>query len=135
MQLANKFMMLTMNVSDMPKAKEFYADKLGLKVTTDYRQDDDNWWVALAPPEGGAALTLARVSASPESVKPGTLSIYFETSDVAAANKALKDKGVKVNEVQDDLFGPGSGVKFFNLEDPDGNSVNVVQKHEARAPF
>jgi catechol 2,3-dioxygenase-like lactoylglutathione lyase family enzyme len=28
-------------VSDMPKAKAFYADTLGLKVTTDYRQDDD----------------------------------------------------------------------------------------------
>lgn len=37
MQVVNKLMMLAVVVSDMPKAKAFYADKLGLKVTTDYR--------------------------------------------------------------------------------------------------
>jgi catechol 2,3-dioxygenase-like lactoylglutathione lyase family enzyme len=41
MQVTDKFMTLQVAVSDMPKAKAFYADKLGLKVTTDYRRDDD----------------------------------------------------------------------------------------------
>jgi hypothetical protein len=36
-------------------------------------------------------------------------------------------KGVKVNEVKDDLFGPGSAVKWFSVEDPDGNQVMLVQ--------
>ena len=54
---------------------------------------------------------------------PGTMNLYFPTADVAAAHKELSAKGVKVNEVKDDLFGPGSGVKWFNLEDPDGNQV------------
>jgi hypothetical protein len=49
------------------------------------------------------------------------------TSDVAAAHKELSNKGVKVNEVKDDLFGPGSGVKWFNLGDPDGNEVLLAQ--------
>jgi hypothetical protein len=49
--------------------------------------------------------------------------VYFATSDVAAAHKELSGKGVKVNEVKDELFGPGSGVKWSNLEDPDGNQV------------
>jgi hypothetical protein len=43
MGIVNKLMMLTINVSDIPKTKAFFADKLGLKVATDYRQDDDNW--------------------------------------------------------------------------------------------
>jgi len=43
-------MMFSMAVSDMPKAKAFYADTLGLKVTKDYRQDDKNWWVWLNLP-------------------------------------------------------------------------------------
>jgi predicted enzyme related to lactoylglutathione lyase len=60
-------------------------------------------------------------------MKPGTTKLYFATSDVAAARKELSDKGVKVNEVKDDLFGPGSGVKWFNFEDPDGNEVLLVQ--------
>jgi catechol 2,3-dioxygenase-like lactoylglutathione lyase family enzyme len=131
MQVVDKVTMFSMSVSDMPKAKAFYADKLGMNVATDYRQDDDNWWVSLTLPGGGATITLARakdhVPASIEGMKPGTMALYFATSDIAAAHKALRDKGVKVNEVKDDLYGPGSGVKWFDLEDPDGNRVHVVQ--------
>jgi hypothetical protein len=28
----------------------------------------------------------------------------------------------------DDLYGPGSGVKFFQLQDPDGNQVTIAQE-------
>jgi catechol 2,3-dioxygenase-like lactoylglutathione lyase family enzyme len=135
MQMVNKFMMLATNVGDMPNAKAFYVEKLGLKVATEYRQNDDNWWVTLEFVDGGATLTLARASASPEAVKAGTLALYFETSDVDAAQKELTGKGVKAGAVRDDLFGPGSGVKFLNFEDPDGNVVHVVQAHPTRAPF
>jgi catechol 2,3-dioxygenase-like lactoylglutathione lyase family enzyme len=134
MQIVNKLMMLSINVSDMPKAKTFYADKLGLKVTKDYRQDDNNWWVSLVLPEVGATITLSRATGF-ESMKPGTMTLYFETSDIAAAHKELRSKGVKVNEVQDDLFGQGSGVKWFSLKDPDGNQVILAQAHKSRAPF
>ena len=124
MQGLNKLMMFSMAVSDMPKAKAFYVDKLGLKVTTDYRKDDDNWWVSLTFPEGGSSITLTTAH---ENMKPGTMKLYFATSDIAAAHKELSAKGAKVNEVKDDLFGPGSGVKWSNLEDPDGNQVLLVQ--------
>ena len=124
MQAVDKLMMFLMVVTDIPKAKEFYVDKLGLKVATDYRQDDDHWWVSLTLPEGGASINLSKHH---EPMKPGTFSVYFATSDIAAAHKELSDKGVKVNEVKDDLLGPGSGVKWFNLKDPDGNPVFLVQ--------
>ena len=128
MQIVNKFIMVSIAVSDMKKAKEFYAEKLGLGVATDYRRNDDNWWVTLTLPGGGASITLARSSTtSNEPPKPGTLSFYFSTSDIAAAHKELNDKGVKTNEIKDDLYGPGSGVKWFNLDDPDGNQVLVAQ--------
>jgi predicted enzyme related to lactoylglutathione lyase len=55
------------------------------------------------------------------------MALYFATSDIAAAHQELGAKGIKVSEVGDDLFGPGSGVKWFNLEDPDGNRVHLVQ--------
>jgi len=51
MQVADTLMMFSMAVSDMPKAKAFYLDKLGFKVATDYRKDDDNWWVSLTLPK------------------------------------------------------------------------------------
>ncbi len=127
--MINKLSMVSILVSDMKKAKEFYAEKLGLEVGTDYRQNDDNWWVTLTFPGGGPSITLARSSTTDnEPPKPDTMSFYFSTSDIAAAHKELSEKGVKPSEIQDDLYGPGSGVKFFQLRDPDGNQVTVAQE-------
>ena len=124
MQVVDRLMRFKMAVSDMPNAKAFYAGKLGLKVATDYRRDEHNWWVSLTLPEGGASIILTTAH---ENMKPGTMSLYFASSDLAAAHKKLSAEGAKVNEVQDDLYGPGSGVKWFNLEDPDANQVFLVQ--------
>jgi predicted enzyme related to lactoylglutathione lyase len=124
MPAVNKVMWFSMAVSDMPKAKAFYSETLGLKVASDFRKDDGHWWVSLTLPEGGASITL---TTSHENMKAGTMKLYFATSDVAAAHHELRAKGAKINEVKDDLYGPGSGVKWFNLADPDGNQVLVVQ--------
>ncbi len=124
MQTINKLMMLAIVVSDMPRAKDFYADKLGLKVTSDYRQDDDHWWVSLAIPEGGVTITLTTYH---ENAKPGVQTLWFATKDLNAAHKALEDKGVSISKIGDDLHGPGSGVKWFNFMDPDGNLIHLEQ--------
>ena len=127
--MINKLSMVSILVSDMKKAKEFYAEKLGLEVATDYRRNDDNWWVTLTFPGGGASITLARSSTTDnEPPKPDTISLYFSTSDIAAANNELNEKGVNPGEIRDDLYGPGSGVKFFQLPDPDGNQVTFAQE-------
>jgi catechol 2,3-dioxygenase-like lactoylglutathione lyase family enzyme len=120
----DKLKILSLAVSDMPKAKAFYTDKLGLKVASDYRKDGDHWWVSLTLPEDSASITLTTAH---ENMKPGTMKLYFATSDVAAVHKELSVKCAKVNGVKDDLFGPGSGVRWFNLEDPDDNQVIIVQ--------
>ena len=128
MQVINKLTMVSVVVSDMKKAKEFYAEKLGLEVATDYRQNDDNWWVTLTLPGGGAAITLARSSTVKITTQPDTIGFYFSTSDIAAAHKELNERGVKPGEIRDNLYGPGSGVKFFQLKDPDGNQVTFAQE-------
>jgi len=118
-------MMLAVAVNDMPKAKEFYSDKLGLKIMSDYRQDDDHWWVALTLPEDRVTITLTTFH---ENVKPGAMKLWFGTSDITAAHKELSNKGVKVSEIGDDLHGPGSGVKWFSFKDPDSNQVILEQE-------
>ncbi len=123
MQVVDKLTMFMVAVDDMPKAKEFYADKLGLEVKTDYRQDDLNWWVSLALPGGGTTITL---STHHGDLRPGTMQYYFKTADVEAAHKDLTGKGIKVNPVKDDLYGPGSGVKWFDFSDPDGNRLYIA---------
>jgi catechol 2,3-dioxygenase-like lactoylglutathione lyase family enzyme len=124
MQAVKKLMMLTIVVSDMTEAKAFYADKLGLKIVTDYRKDNNHWWVSLTPPEGGVTITLTTFH---ENKKPGALTLWFATSDINAAHKELGDKGVKVSKIGNDLHGPGSGVKWFNFMDPDNNLIHLEQ--------
>jgi catechol 2,3-dioxygenase-like lactoylglutathione lyase family enzyme len=128
-EVANKLTMISVVVSDMKKSKEFYAEKLGFEIATDYRQNDDNWWVTLTLPGGGTTITLARSSASiNEPPKPGILGFYFSTSDIAATHKVLNEKGVETDEIRDNLYGPGSGVKFIQFKDPDGNQVTFAQE-------
>ena len=120
----NRLMMFSIAVSDMPKARAFYAEKLGLQVASDNRQDDQHWWISLSLPDGKGSIVLTTFH---ENMKPGTMKLYFAASDAAAAHQELSAKCAKVNEVKDDLYGPGSGVKWFSLHDPDGNQVLVVQ--------
>ena len=118
-----KILMVMMAVTDMAKAKAFYAEQLGFQVTNDVGQGDQHW-VTLALPGGGATLTLSTMHGN---MKPGTMRLYLSTSNIEAAYHDLKAKGVKVNEMKDDLYGPGSGVKWFDLHDPDGNLWQVAQ--------
>ncbi len=124
MQTISKLMMISISVSNMPRAKAFYTDKLGLNATTDFRQDDDHWWVSLTLPEGGVTITLTTFHGN---AKPGTMTLWFATSDLGAAHEALGAKGVEVSPIGDDLHGPGSGVKWFNFKDPDGNLIHLEQ--------
>ncbi len=118
-----KILMVMMAVTDMAKAKEFYAEQLGFQIITDYGEGDQHW-VTLSLPGGGASLTLSTLHGN---MRPGTMRLYLSTSNIEAAYNELKAKGVKVNDVKDDLYGPGSGVKWFDLRDPDGNVWQMVQ--------
>jgi len=60
--------------------------------------------------------------------KPGTMQLYLSTPDIQAAYNTLRSKGVKVTEIKDNLYGPGSGTKWFSLEDPDGNQWLIWQE-------
>jgi catechol 2,3-dioxygenase-like lactoylglutathione lyase family enzyme len=128
--MISKLIQLMVGVKDMAKSKTFYADGLGFAVTTDYGQGSHHW-VSLSLPEGGVTLTLTTFLGTPEAgtvLQPGTMSFYLGTADIQQAFDGLAAKGVKVvNPIGDDVYGPGSGVKWFRLEDPDGNSVTIVQ--------
>jgi len=124
MPLASKVIMFSVAVSDMNKAKTFYTEKLGLHIAFDNRKDDNHWWVSLSLPDGGNSITL---TTSHENMKPGTMKLYLATSDISAAHRELGEKGVSLHPIKDDLYGPGSGVKWLHLEDPDRNQVLLVQ--------
>ena len=125
MKIIDKLTMFYMAVSDMDKAKAFYVDKLGFTVTNDYRQDDKHWWVSLQLPGGGTSFT---ISTDHGHMVPGSMQLYVSTPDVQAAHKQLAEKDAQsASEIQDDLYGPGSGVKWFSIKDPDGNIWMIAQ--------
>lgn len=53
---------------------------------------------------------------------------YLSTPDIQAAHNELSRKDVKVGDIGNDLYGPDSGVKWFSLEDLDGNQWIVLQE-------
>ena len=122
METIDKLSMMQMAVTDVDKAKEFYTDKLGFKAindSKDFSQGSDRW-VSIVPPGGGATINLTNVF---ENMKPGTMKLYLSTSDIEAAYKELKAKGVKLtSEITDDSWG-----KWFDFNDPDGNHWLIVQ--------
>lgn len=116
--------MFHMAVTDMDKAKAFYTETLDFTVRNEYGQGDHQW-VSLDVPGGAPSVNLTTFH---ENMKPGTMKLYLSTPDIKAAYEELKTKGVKpATEITDDLYGPGSGVKWFSLNDPDGNNLLIVQ--------
>lgn len=120
-----RLIQLMMGVTDMEESKRFYAEVLGFSVTLDYGKGDAHW-VNVSLPDGGATLTLTTYLDN--HLQPGTMSFYLATPDIQQAFDELTAKGVKpTDQIADDLFGPGSGVKWFRFADPDGNVLTIAQ--------
>jgi catechol 2,3-dioxygenase-like lactoylglutathione lyase family enzyme len=116
---------LMMGVTDMEESKRFYADVLGFAVTVDYGKGNAHW-VNLSLPDGGVTLTLTTFLG--DLLQPGTMSLYVAASDIQQAYDELTARGIKpTDEISDDLYGPGSGVKWFRFADPDGNVLTIAQ--------
>ena len=119
-------------VSDVDRAKAFYAGKLGFDVDHDTRIDDQNRVVQLTPPGSGCSVVIGS-GVVPE-MPPGSLKgLQLVVSDLQAARAQLVERGVEVSEVQ--VLGenpsptgdPLDNVGFVFFSDPDGNSWAVQQ--------
>jgi catechol 2,3-dioxygenase-like lactoylglutathione lyase family enzyme len=125
MKAIGRLIQLMIGVKDMEESKRFYADVIGFDVTVDYGKGDAHW-VNLSLPDGGVTLTLTTYLDN--LLQPGTMSLYFATPDIQQAFDELTAKGVKpTDQISDDLYGPGSGVKWFRFTDPDGNVLTIAQ--------
>jgi predicted enzyme related to lactoylglutathione lyase len=109
-----------MAVRDMAASKAFYEQTLGFKVTSDFGEGDRHW-VSLALPSGNVTITLTTMH---ENMQPGTMKLYISTPDIEAAHDDLKAAGA--SDIANDLYGPGSGVRWFSIQDPDDNNWLVV---------
>jgi catechol 2,3-dioxygenase-like lactoylglutathione lyase family enzyme len=120
-------------VSDVDRAKAFYADKLGFNVDHDTRIDERTRVVQLTPPGSGCSVVIGEGSAVPD-MPPGSLKgMQLVVNDIHKARAQLADRGVDVSEVQ--VLGENSrpvghpldNVGFVFFSDPDGNGWSVQQ--------
>jgi predicted enzyme related to lactoylglutathione lyase len=115
-----KLELVAVPVSDVDRAKAFYAEQVGFDAEHDFQVNDELRFVQLTPP--GSACSIALGTGIVDST-PGSLrGMQLVVSDINAARAELLERDVEVSEVQ--VFPWGSFV-FFS--DPDGNGWAVQQ--------
>src|SRR5579863_4536124 len=84
-------------VRDQERSLSFYRDQLGFRVVVDIRLQSGERWVAVAPPDGTAMLSLVTPQPnSPEHKLIGRATqIVFVTDDVAAKFQEWIQRGVR----------------------------------------
>jgi predicted enzyme related to lactoylglutathione lyase len=115
-----KLELVAVPVSDVDRAKSFYADNVGFNADHDHRVSDDLRFVQLTP--RGSACSIALGEGIVPSVPGSVQGLQLVVSDVAAARAELVERGVDVSEVQDFPWG-----SFVFFSDPDGNGWAVQQ--------
>jgi catechol 2,3-dioxygenase-like lactoylglutathione lyase family enzyme len=116
-------------VSDVDRAKAFYAEKVGFDVDLDVSADIDHrvsderrvvQLTQLTPP--GSACSIA-FGIGILDTQPGSVqALHLVVSDIEAARAELVSRGVEVGEVED----LGS-VLYAPFSDPDGNDWTLQQ--------
>jgi catechol 2,3-dioxygenase-like lactoylglutathione lyase family enzyme len=146
-----KLEIVVIPVSDASRAKEFYS-KLGWRLDADYDDGKGFRVIQLTPPGSGCSVIFGKnvTAAAPGSAQ----GLYLIVSDIAAARKALLERGVRVSEVfhnagvyagtdETYLFGSvrvsgpdpehRSYRLFASFTDPDGNGW-LFQEITSRLP-
>jgi len=134
-----KLEIVVIAVSDVDRAKEFYA-RLGWRLDADFAHGDDWRVIQFTPPGSGCSVIFGKnvTAASPGSAQ----GLYLIVSDIEAARREVLARGVEVSEVfhtdgvyagndEPYLFGRrrvsgpdpehSSYRSFASFRDPDGN--------------
>jgi catechol 2,3-dioxygenase-like lactoylglutathione lyase family enzyme len=122
-------------VTDVDRAKAFYAEQLGFNVDHDTTGSGGSRIVQLTPSGSGCSIVVGK-GIVPDMV-PGSLKgLQLVVPDLEAARAELVGRGVEVTAITVfDKDGPRPGrdgdaldnVGFFHFSDPDGNGWAVQQ--------
>ena len=136
-----KFEVSLIPVSDVDRAKEFYA-RLGWRLDDDIVNGNDFRVVQFTPPGSGSSISFGKgvTAAAPGSFRGGLI-----VSDIEAAHKEFVARGINASEVfHGSPFSPAGRISgpdperqsyrsYVAFEDPDGNAW-IVQEVTRRAP-
>jgi catechol 2,3-dioxygenase-like lactoylglutathione lyase family enzyme len=130
-----KLEVVVVPVSDVDRAKHFYADMMGFNVDVDHAPSEQFRVVQLTPTGSGCSVTIGKGLAKME---PGSLQgLQLVVEDIAAAHAELSARGVPVSTIQHhdgNAFAEGPGGpwnSFVFFADPDGNGWAIQEKPAA----
>ena len=133
-------------VSDVEKALEFYRDRLGWRVDADIKAGD-NVRVVQVTPTGDGHVSIGFGVGIPMATPGSMRHLELVTSDIVATRQELVERGIDVTEVyhgvgspffpQARIPGPDpertSYASYASFEDPDGNGW-LLQEVTTRQP-
>jgi catechol 2,3-dioxygenase-like lactoylglutathione lyase family enzyme len=131
-----KLEVVVVPVSDVDRAKHFYAEQVGFVVDVDHAPNEHFRVVQLTPPGSGCSVTIGKGLAE---MAPGSLKgLQLSVGDIEAARADLLSRGVPVSSIQhhdgngfvEGMGGDWNSFMFF--DDPDGNSWAVQQSPTLR---
>ena len=132
-----KLEVVVVPVTDVDRAKAFYADGCGFNVDVDDSPSPNFRVVQLTPPGSGCSVTIGKGIAAME---PGTLKgLQLCVADIDAAQALYTAHGVPVTPIRHhdgSGFVDGKGDdwnSFFFFDDPDGNSWAVQESATMKA--
>ena len=115
-----KLELVNVPVSDVDRAKAFYADKVGFVLDHDHTVSEEMRFVQLTPRGSGCSISIGSGLTGGE---PGSVrGLQLVVDDIHAARAELAGRGVEVSEVSDFPWG-----SFVFFSDPDGNGWAVQQ--------
>jgi uncharacterized protein YndB with AHSA1/START domain/catechol 2,3-dioxygenase-like lactoylglutathione lyase family enzyme len=127
-----KIELVPVPVTDVDRAKDFYANKMGFAVDVDHAQGDAFRIVQLTPPGSGCSIA---VGIGICDMKPGDLiGVQLVVDDIQAAHRQLTENGAEPSNIYHfedgrQVDGPGDRWNsFLSLSDPDGNRWTVQER-------
>lgn len=122
-----KLELVVLPVSDVDRAKAFYADKVGFNADHDHVVSDDIRFVQLTPPGSGCSIAIGKGMSTKA---PGSVEgLQLVVADIEAAREELAGRGVDVTDVSDFPWG-----RFVFFSDPDGNGWAVQESPLLQTP-
>lgn len=110
-----KWGIMTIGVSNFKKMIDFYVKTLGFKLETYYKND----WAEIKAPD----LYIGMYPKETKSKGGGNVGVSFGVENLDKAMAALKKKGVKFYEVEED-----EDMWLVTFDDPEGNEITLVEK-------
>jgi len=104
-------------VSDLERAKDFYANKLGFHLDYD-SEFNDMRFIQLTPRGSGCSIVMGTGIKGLSEMTPGSIKgTHLVVKNIGQVREAFIKNGVDVSDIED----MGGGVKYAYFSDPDGN--------------